>query len=93
MLDFAVKVKGIHEESGNKAAWVLAIDPAGERLLIVHEDKSMHWHPLEDCAFVKLMPPDAPKPTYIVQPRKAAPSLVAPNRAERREVERNGVER
>lgn len=90
MLEFAVSVKGIHEDGDGKASWVLATDPVGERLLIVHEDKSMHWHPLKDCAFVKLMVPDAPKPTFIVQPRTAAPSLVAPNRAQRRQVESNG---
>lgn len=91
MLEFAVKVKGIHDEDSNQAAWVLASDPVGERLLIVHEDKSMHWHPLEDCTFMKLMQPDAPKPTYIVQPRKAGPALVTPNRAAQRELERNGA--
>lgn len=91
MLDFAVKVKGVHEESDNTAAWVLATDPVGERLLIAYEDKSMHWHPLGDCTFAKLVSPDAPKPTYIVQPRNAAPTLLTPNRAERRRVESNGA--
>ena len=66
MLEFAVTVKGITQEK--QAKWVLAVDPVGERLLIVHEDKSLHWHPMVDCMFVKAASADMPRAVVIVQP-------------------------
>ncbi len=62
MLEFAVTVKALDEEGH----WVLAVD--GERLLIVHPDKSLHWHPMEECTFLKLMSPDQPRVVIPIQP-------------------------
>ena len=87
MMEFAVTIEGFTEEG--KAQWVLAIDAVGDRLLIVHEDKSMHWHPMADCRFAKAMAPDLPKPVMIVQPMRQ-PQVALPNRADRRRLESNG---
>lgn len=80
-IEFAVKVKGIHDPDADECAWVLAVD--GDRLLIVHRDKTLHWHPLEDCIFAMAKMPATKQP--------AGPGLVAPNRAVRRAVEHNGA--
>lgn len=87
MLAFAVQVKDVTKEG--QATWVLDIDPVGERFLIVHEDKTMHWHPMADCTFVKLVSPDAPTPVVPVQTNQPRPPLSLadmgmPNRAMRR---------
>lgn len=68
MLAFAITVEGVTAEG--KAQWVLAVDPIGERFLVVHEDNSMHWHPLADCTFVKVMNPDQPQLVMVVQPKQ-----------------------
>jgi hypothetical protein len=94
MIEFAVRVKGLHAEDDGQATWVLAVDPQGG-VLIVHEDKTLHWHPLADCTFAKLIPPDRPRPVFAVQPAKPANKpdpLVVPNRAALRALERNGPE-
>lgn len=65
MLEFAVTVKGMDD---GKARWVLAVE--GDRLLIVHEDKSLQWHKMEDCKFAKLVPPDMPRPVIPMQPKQ-----------------------
>ena len=90
MLEFAVTVEGITKEG--QAQWVLAVDPVGERLLIVHEDSSLAWHPMSACRFAKLVPPDAPRPVVPVQMAQAAqhPVLALPNRGERRRMQLNG---
>lgn len=85
MLEFAVTVDGVTKEG--QAQWVLAVDPVGERLLIVHDDKSMHWHPMTDCGFVKVMIPDAPRMVIPVQVQPSQTPLALPNRAERRSLE------
>lgn len=83
MLEFAVSVKDVTKEG--EATWVLAVDPVGERLLICHEDKSMRWHPLADCTFVKAASPDVPRMVLPVQQKQPQPfQLPVPNRAERR---------
>jgi len=89
VLEFAVRVHGLHNDDEDKAAWVLAVDPVAG-LLIVHEDKTMHWHPLADCSFAKLVLPDAPRPVVPVQLQRG-PEVLVPNRATRREIERNGA--
>ena len=63
MLEFAVAVKGLDE-----AYWVLAVE--GERFLIAHADRSLQWHPMEDCTFVKCMSPDQPRAVIPVQPQQ-----------------------
>ncbi len=68
MLEFAVQVKGLHE--GDQATWVLATD-ATAGLLIAHEDRTLHWHPLADCTFVRLLRPDAPRPVFAVEPAQS----------------------
>lgn len=89
MLEFAVQVKGLHDVEGGQATWVLAADPTAG-VLIAHEDKTLHWHPLEDCTFVRLLRPDAPRPVFAVQPAQEKPPLVArPDGL--RVVERNGA--
>ena len=86
MIEFAVSIEGITEEG--RALWVLAVDPAGERLLVAHADGTLHWHPQAACVFAKLMNPEAPRAVIPMQPK---PQIVAPNRAIRRELERNGA--
>jgi len=85
MLEFAVSVDGVTEEG--KGHWVLAVDPAGERLLIAHQDGSFHWHVMSECKFVKLINPDAPRPVIPIQ---SQPVLALPNRADRRRIGRDG---
>lgn len=78
MLEFAVQVKGLHDVEGGQATWVLAADPTAG-VLIAHDDKSLHWHPLEDCTFVRLVRPDAPRPVYAVPPAQKQSLVTAPN--------------
>ena len=85
MLEFAVTVEGI-----TQAQWVLAVDPTGERLLIVHDDKSMHWHAMKDCRFVKVVNPDAPRPVIPVQPPPNKTPVVLPNGMITRSLAQNG---
>jgi hypothetical protein len=84
MLPFSVEVEGVTKEGQGK--WVLALDIAGDRLLLVHEDKSLHWHPIADCRFHGTVAPDAPRPMMLVQPQQqgAGPTLLTPNRQTRR---------
>lgn len=86
MINFAVSINGVTAEG--QGTWVLAVDPAGERFLIVHEDKTMHWHPMAECTFVKAATPDMPTLVYPVQPKQPEPvtrlAMPVPNRAERR---------
>ena len=90
MLEFAVQVKGLHNVDDGQAAWVLAVDPEAGVLIEHSEDRSMHWHPLEDCIFARLMKPDAPRAVFSVQPAQKPNPIMVPNRAARRELERNG---
>lgn len=86
MLEFAVSIEGVTEEGS--ALWVLAVDPTGERLLVAYNDRSLHWHPLMECVFAKLVNPEAPKAVIPIQPQQR---IAVPNRALRREMERNGA--
>ncbi len=88
MLPFSVSVEGVTQE--NQGKWVLAVDPVGERLLLVHEDKSLHWHPMADCAFHGTVTPDAPRPVFVLQPQQE-PTLLTPNRGARRHPLGNGA--
>lgn len=90
MLEFAVTIEGFTEEG--QAHWVLDIDPPGDRLLIIHPDKTLHWHPMAECRFARMVAPDAPRPVVAVQPvgPQGAP-LVLPNRAQRRAMGRDGL--
>lgn len=65
MLEFAVTVNGLND---GKAHWVLAVQ--GNRLLIVHDDRSLHWHPMDECRLGKVASPDMPRPVVPVQPTK-----------------------
>ena len=85
MIEFAVSTEGVTKEGS--ATWVLAVDPVGERLLLVHDDNSMHWHLMADCKFVKAATPDQPRAVIAVQPKQPQPlhlAMPSPNRAERR---------
>ena len=69
MADFAVKVAELDGDT-DRCRWVLAVDPVGDRLLVVHEDRTLHWHPMDDCTFAKMVPPDGPVPVVAVQPQQ-----------------------
>ena len=86
MLEFAVTVP-----DRELPAWVLAVDPGGERLLLAHDDQTLRWHPLADCLFAGMMAPDKPRAVIPVQPAERPHPLVVPNRATRRDIERNGA--
>ena len=86
MIEFAVIVRSF---GLGKPKWVLAVDPVGERLLIVHDDQSMYWYPLSVCTFVKAQTPDNPRLVLAVQPQQQ-PQPVELSRAERRRLGRNG---
>lgn len=73
MVEFAIKV---HSFGLDKPQWVLAVDPVGERLLILHNDQSMHWYPLAVCTFVKAQTPDQPLVVMAVQPQKPKQQVV-----------------
>lgn len=62
-MDFAVKVKG---DPPDHARWVLAVDPAFSRLLMVNDDKTLEWVEMADCKFVKLAGPEQPRPVFAV---------------------------
>lgn len=64
-MEFAVKVKGVEN-----AQWVVAIDPVENQFLIVHGDKSFHWHAIADCTFVKGTTPDHPQLVMVVEPQQ-----------------------
>lgn len=90
MLEFAVQVKGIHKDG--QSVWILAVDPTAG-VLIAYDDKTLHWHPLEECTFVKAALPTSPRPVFAVQPAEPAQKpnpIMVPNRAARRELQRNG---
>lgn len=87
MLEFSVSVPGVTEEGQGK--WALAVDPVGERLLLVNEDKSLQWYPMKDCTFMGLVPPDAPRHVIPVQPQE--PAVLTANRAIRRHPFPNGA--
>ena len=88
MIPFAVKVQGL--DADNKARWVLGIDAVGERLLVAHDDGSLHWHPLVECAVGKIISPEQPQMVIPVQLQENP--LVMPNRAERRRmIQGNGL--
>ena len=76
MLQFAVRIKGLDDEDDNRCRWALAVD--GERVLVAHEDATLHWHPMEDCTIAKLVMPDAPIPVIPVQQRPTGPELLRP---------------
>ncbi len=90
MLEFAVQVKELHNVDDGQAAWVLAVDPTAG-VLIAHEDKTMHWHPLNECTFARLLKPDAPRPVYAVEVAQKPPLVEVPNRVARRAMERVGA--
>ena len=83
-MDFAVTIKGLHEEG--KGSWVLEVD--GDRVLISHEDdKTLHWHPFSDCKLLKVGTPETPRPVYMVQvqpPNGLVTARPQDNRMERR---------
>ena len=76
-MEFVVKAKGIQYAVDSKGSWVLAVDPAGERFLLSHdEDQSLHWHPMADCTFSGAATPDVPR---LVLPVKAQePQIIRP---------------
>ncbi|KKL70571.1 hypothetical protein LCGC14_2103590 [marine sediment metagenome] len=76
-MEFVVKVEGI-----DKSRWVLSVDPVGERFLIAHDDKSLHWVPMAECEFAGAAPPDQPRPVVLIQ--QPGQQIAVPNRAMRR---------
>ncbi len=95
MVDFAVTVKGDEQNDAGeeKGFWVLHVDVAGNRFLIVREDKKFEWIPITECNFAKAHGPDQPTLVLPIPPPKSGivtPAGAMPNRAERRREERNG---
>ena len=81
-MDFAVRVMGVHrDEPEGVGAWVLVVD--GDRVLISHQDLTLHWHDLIDCTLVKVASPETPRPVVLVQPAPK-PGFITPNRVLRR---------
>lgn len=81
MLPFSVSVEGLTQEGQGK--WVLALDMDGDRLLLAHEDKSLHWHPIAECAFHGTIPPGTPQPMMLVQPPDQGRVVAIPDRPTR----------
>ncbi len=75
MLPFSVSVEGVTQEGQGK--WVLALDMVGDRVLLSHDDKSLHWHAMADCTFHGTIPPGTPQPMIIVQAQQ--PTLLRPS--------------
>lgn len=73
-MEFAVEVEGLD----NLARWVVAIE--GDRFLVVHPDKTFHWHPMSECKFVKGIDPLLPQPVVPVPPPE--PQIQKANRLE-----------
>ena len=74
MIEFAVKIGG--EEEGR---WVLAVDPVGEKFLILDDNRAFRWVPMGACTFLKAQTPDVPRAVLAVQPQAAAPKLTMPS--------------
>lgn len=81
-MEFAVQVKDL--DTPGKARWVLGVDPVGERLLITHDDRSLHWVPLQDCKFVKASTPDTPRLVQPVKEARDGPTLAIPSLSQMR---------
>lgn len=85
MIDFAVWHEGLEEGKGR---WVLHVDTAGDRLLLVEDDGTLYWRPFADCKAIRFATPDQPRPVIPVtlQPQNGA-GIVTPAtlpRADRR---------
>ncbi len=65
-MDFAVSIEGVHGE--DKGSWVLEVE--GDKVLVAHDDNTLHWHPLADCTMLKIHTPDQPT---LVLPVQAKP--------------------
>lgn len=63
MIPFAVSVDGLAQ-----AQWVLAVE--GDRILVCHEDNSLHWHMMSECRLVRAQTPDQPVTVLPVQPQQ-----------------------
>ena len=81
-MEFAVQVKDL--DKAGRARWVLAVDAVGERLLITHDDRSLHWVALADCQFVKASTPDTPQLVQPVKEAPAGPTLAVPSLSQMR---------
>ncbi len=92
-MEFCVKVPALDDSAEDKARWVLEVDSAKDRLLIAHDDGSLHWHSMSACTFGWAQNPGMPQLVMPVPPPKSGivtPAGAMPNRAERRRTERNG---
>lgn len=76
MPEFAVSIEGVGPS--DRAMWVLALDIEGERIMVVHPDKTLHWHPIVDCRFAGIVDPSKPRPFTIVQP-SGQPTIYRPS--------------
>ena len=84
-MDFAVSIKDRSVEG--QASWVLALDAAGERFLVVIDPGRLEWVPMADCTFVKAATPDQPRLVVVVQPNTG---VLVPGILPNREMRRNG---
>ena len=85
-VDFAVWHEGIEEGQGR---WVMYVDPAGERVLLVADDKTFYWRALSECTMYGLMGPEQPRPVMVVQPQ-AQPQIFPAGMMLNRDMRRNG---
>ncbi len=68
-MQFAVQTPADVEAKNGKARWVMAVDPAGERFLVVDETRQFSWVPIDECRFIKMIDPEAPTPIVGVMPQ------------------------
>ena len=74
MMQFAVQTPADVDAKSGKARWVLAVDPVGERFLVVDEDRHFDWVLIHKCQFIKMIDPERPTPVVSVRPK--GPGLV-----------------
>ncbi len=68
MADFAIEIEGVTEK--DQGRWVLAVDAVGDRLLVAHEDKTLHWHSFSECKFRTMADPTGIQPVVVVRPEQ-----------------------
>ncbi len=75
LLNFAVQIEGVG--AADRAMWVLALDIEKDRVLVVHEDKSLVWHRIDSCKYAGMVDPAKPQAITVVQP-SGKPTIYRP---------------
>ena len=68
-MSFAVQTPADVEAKSGKARWAVAVDPVGERFLVVDENRQFSWVPIDECRFIKMVDPEGPTPVVAVAPK------------------------